>query len=1004
MKNNKFTQFFLSPVLLLIILCSVELQSNELPGDWMPAPQLGNAYFPDNYQVKAIKCIEGTVDDSVGQSYGDLKYTTQANFEKIASALNGTTSLNLKIPFVKTNASLNYARENAANETRMNWFLEIHATPKSKAFNGSDIRISPAGFNVINSRPGNVSKFCGSEFVYQIDYGAKLIATMSIEFASRNDRRAFEAEASINVNWLLGQTDVSASMATMQQRMGSRTLVKVEAHQTGGRPGELSNILSSQVVECKLNDMQKCLNTFAEIIRYANTNFKEQLNDPNNFSPIRYHTMPYENTAAFDLVPESGFAMLDEMVKRKRQQIQELFEEQSYIYDRASYIRNKLRIFTQSDQIQRLETIRNNAYANMSHLTEAMHKCLSFPDRQCVDLELTMASTDKQDLEIPIVDEVDPHSHLGKLLSAVGANNVDEAYRYAILPAGKQIIVQQDQNGLNPCHHAIKKGNSEMLALFIRENPFPEDAQRSVVHAPTDDARKYTPLFLAAEGGSPEHVACINLLCAAGALVDTKSEGGLTALQVAVIHGKPKSVYELVRRGANTKIRDSKNRSLLHLAAKSGNVELINYFLKQGFDVNDKDFQYKTPLHYAVQAGSLAAVNTLLSQNAWHKNVDIDGKSALHYATNSEAVLERLLQFYQPSIHKQQQINGDIHRAEFTHDDSCIAVAGVGRINLYNVHSGILTRVMHGNCSNRIYDLALSSDGCLLAASSGTERAYIWRLNSAQAIHQLDTGSNAGTIYVDMRKKDNLLATGNQDGTLKLWSSQTGVLLKTLPKFDYILSLKFSPDGTMLAVSSGNFSLWNPDTGELIRILSEKVGGTYSITFNHDGSLVGLSATGNPCMARIWRTEDGQLVKELSSRGKGGLAFSPKDNFLALSHYDGSKVIEFWDTKSWNLLYITEQLHHMLEKLAFNYSGSLLAGTHGIANATLWNISHDTPVHSFIRAKALKAVQMTIEKFPILFYIRNQEGMSPLELAESLHEGENADHNTYQIVQYLRSK
>lgn len=609
MKTKQQTYLFVA-LTFFFLLHSMSF-ARELPGNLLPAPKLGSAFISNQYKIAPIKCVEGgTV--KVGQSVGDLKYTNEADFEKITSAFGGSISASGGTPFVKGGASVSYAQENAATDKRMNWFFEFHATPKSISFDDGDLRLSQAGQNVLQKAAGRVAQYCGDEFVYQIDYGAKLLATMSIEFASREDRSTFEAAAHVDVNFMVGSASASGSLNTMAQRMGSRTRVKVEAHQTGGHPGELSAILKSGVVDCNLNNMSQCMDTFAQVILYANGNFREQLKDENSYSVVRYHTAPYENTEIFELVPDGGFPMLSAQVERRREQIQEQYELESIAYDRAKYIKNRLRHFAPEQQMIRVESIYRHAFANMSILTKAMELCLAQPDKRCLDYNYTLENYNEADLEVTVSDQVDPKSNLGKLFQAVKDNDEKGAYR-VITQGGPTLINQIDSKGYSPFHRAIKAGQTGMLNLLVTHDPL-KGTDKSAVHVACNTAKGYTPLCLAAKGGSFEHIQCIGTLCAAGAKIDDKTLSGQTPLQVAVISGKLATVKKLITVfGANKNIKDERGRGLLHLAAESGSLEMVEYLMSQGLSIHDKDATGLEPLDWAIKAGH-KAVEDLLTE------------------------------------------------------------------------------------------------------------------------------------------------------------------------------------------------------------------------------------------------------------------------------------------------------------------------------------------------------------------------------------------------------
>lgn len=71
-----------------LLLISLNINAHYLPGDWQPAPQLGSAYSSNKHKIFAAKCVNADKTE-VGQSVGDLKYSTQATLEKLLVLLVG---------------------------------------------------------------------------------------------------------------------------------------------------------------------------------------------------------------------------------------------------------------------------------------------------------------------------------------------------------------------------------------------------------------------------------------------------------------------------------------------------------------------------------------------------------------------------------------------------------------------------------------------------------------------------------------------------------------------------------------------------------------------------------------------------------------------------------------------------------------------------------------------------------------------------------------------------
>ena len=137
-----------------------------------------------------------------------------------------------------------------------------------------------------------------------------------------------------------------------------------------------------------------------------------------------------------------------------------------------------------------------------------------------------------------------------------------------------------------------------------------------------------------------------------------------------------------------------------------------------------------------------------------------------------------------------------------------------------------------------------------------------------------------------------VIASGGDDGTIKLWRVADGMLLRTLtghqappPQFQVVAiirSLSFSPDGTLLA-SAGNDNtvlVWRLVDGSVVQTLSGAFSGQIGcitpcgLTFSPDGHMLGLAnSSGLPAGLRIWRVADWVIL--FDSPAYGPLSFSP---------------------------------------------------------------------------------------------------------------------------------
>ena len=125
------------------------------------------------------------------------------------------------------------------------------------------------------------------------------------------------------------------------------------------------------------------------------------------------------------------------------------------------------------------------------------------------------------------------------------------------------------------------------------------------------DDGKTTPLMLAVGfGGDPDagfenngikmsearQLTVIRMLLAAGAKVDMRDSGGMTALCRATTRFNAKEVVPvLVEAGSDVNARSVGKETPLHGAAFCGDLQTVRYLVEHGADVTVKEWQGKTP-------------------------------------------------------------------------------------------------------------------------------------------------------------------------------------------------------------------------------------------------------------------------------------------------------------------------------------------------------------------------------------------------------------------------
>jgi WD40 repeat protein len=104
-----------------------------------------------------------------------------------------------------------------------------------------------------------------------------------------------------------------------------------------------------------------------------------------------------------------------------------------------------------------------------------------------------------------------------------------------------------------------------------------------------------------------------------------------------------------------------------------------------------------------------------------------------------------------------------------------------------------------------------------------------------------------------------------------------------------VTDVAFSPDGSLLASSSmdDEIRIWRTDDGHLVRVLQGHQNNVLSLEFSPDGDM--LLSGSDDRTARIWRVADGILVKTIGNDLLGrvlDVSYSPDGSLIALAGHN----------------------------------------------------------------------------------------------------------------------
>ena len=242
-------------------------------------------------------------------------------------------------------------------------------------------------------------------------------------------------------------------------------------------------------------------------------------------------------------------------------------------------------------------------------------------------------------------------------------------------------------------------------------------------------------------------------------------------------------------------------------------------------------------------------------------------------------------------------IESSVGRLFFSPDGSrLLALNPAGKVQVWDVTPGIkpgLQQTLDGFGSHA-KALVFSPDGKgLLAGSMWSFQRWALGDDSKWRIPALSQVFNPSSQAINISADGKYLAKGGEQGSIQVWDTQNGKLLKTLSGHPtgaldgtttgYIAVLKFHPDSKQLASGGTDrkIRLWDVEAGELLTEIDtgDEIK-TSIMNFSPDGHY--LAASDQGLDIQIFDLHTGQLVQKLDVFAKS-FAFAPDGVTLAIS-------------------------------------------------------------------------------------------------------------------------
>ena len=295
----------------------------------------------------------------------------------------------------------------------------------------------------------------------------------------------------------------------------------------------------------------------------------------------------------------------------------------------------------------------------------------------------------------------------------------------------------------------------------------------------------------------------------------------------------------------------------------------------------------------------------------------------------------------------------------FTPDNQVMISGGNDRlITLRNLKTGKIIRTFNEH-SGSIYALCISSDGQTLVSGSRDTTIKIWHLHTITTYNSNSTNRLIGDGLIDtftghsdsinavaISKNGQIIISGSEDNTIKLWELNTGECLATLEGHEAgIRAITISPDGQLLVSGSADntIKLWQMPSVENEPICPDPI---YTLTghsddvkclaISHDGQI--LASGSQDKTIKLWNLETGELKTTLVEhwREVNHLTISPDGrNLISCS---GDETIHVWQLETLKLLHSFAGHQGAVAVVAISPDGQPLVSSSWDHTIRVWGI------------------------------------------------------------------
>ncbi|MBN1146236.1 MAG: hypothetical protein JXA78_03195 [Anaerolineales bacterium] len=246
--------------------------------------------------------------------------------------------------------------------------------------------------------------------------------------------------------------------------------------------------------------------------------------------------------------------------------------------------------------------------------------------------------------------------------------------------------------------------------------------------------------------------------------------------------------------------------------------------------------------------------------------------------------------------------------------------------------------VLEGH-TGKVWSVAFSPDGNLVASGSVDNTLRLWRVGAGQLLRTMQ-GHPFPVLALEFSPNGVTLVTGSTDGLLRMWLVSNARLLQSLEGHaGWVTGVDISSDGKFIVSCADDFTVrvWRLADGRLVQTIDEGMAQVNSVAFSPDGSTIAWGEADG--VVRLRSLGGNWLhVLKATSQAAASVAYAPSGERLAVGYADGA--IRIWDTSDGLLLQTLRSHSGLVSSLSFSLDGKwLVSGSHD-HTLRLWRLQN----------------------------------------------------------------